>query len=118
MNTDIESLPELLLQNLISLERLDIRECPRLTSLSRILQYLPSLKSLTIARCELVDQFSDDTECHLPTSTCLQTLVFTGISKLESLPAYLQHVTTLQTLKVEALGSISKTEHILNRKTK
>ncbi|KAK9989159.1 hypothetical protein SO802_029398 [Lithocarpus litseifolius] len=102
---DIESPPEEWPQNLISLERLDIWECPRLTSLSRFMQYLPSLKILTIERCELVDQFSDDTECHLPTSTCLQTLVFTGISKLESLPAYLQHVTTLQKLEVSECHS-------------
>ncbi|KAL4614708.1 hypothetical protein ACB092_07G073000 [Castanea dentata] len=97
---DIESVPEEWPQNLISLERLYIWGCPRLTSLSRFMQYLPSLKSLRIECCELVDQFSNDTECHLPTSTCLQTLVFTEISKLESLPAYLQHVTTLQKLKV------------------
>ena len=67
--------------------------------------HLPSLKNLTIARCELVDQLSDDTECHLRKSTCLQTLVFTGISKLESLPTYLQHVTTLQMLEVSACPS-------------
>uniref|UniRef100_A0A7N2MW44 R13L1/DRL21-like LRR repeat region domain-containing protein n=1 Tax=Quercus lobata TaxID=97700 RepID=A0A7N2MW44_QUELO len=102
---DIESLPEEWLQNLISLERLEISQCPRLTSLSRFMQYLPSLKILTIAYCELVDQLSDDTECRLPTSTCLQNLVFTGISKLESLPAYLQHVTTLQKLEVSACPS-------------
>ncbi|XP_050261558.1 disease resistance protein RGA2-like [Quercus robur] len=102
---DIESLPEEWPQNLISLERLDIWRCPRLTSLSRFMQYLTSLKSLTIGRCELVDQFSDDTECHLSTSTCLQNLVFTEISKLESLPAYLQQVTTLQKLEVSACPS-------------
>ncbi|XP_075674038.1 putative disease resistance protein RGA4 [Castanea sativa] len=102
---DIESVPEEWPQNLISLERLDIWECPRLTSLSRFMQYLPSLKSLTIERCELVDQFSNDTECHLPIAACLQTLVFTGISKLESLPAYLQHVTTLQKLEVSECHS-------------
>ena len=101
---DIESLPEEWPQNLISLERLDIWECPRLTSLFRFM-HLPSLKNLTIARCELVDQLSDDTECHLRKSTCLQTLVFTGISKLESLPTYLQHVTTLQMLEVSACPS-------------
>jgi Leucine-rich repeat (LRR) protein len=108
---NIESLPmpEEWVQNLTLVEKLVISECPTLTSLSRFMQYLTSLKTLSISNCEEVDLFSDvddgGSESQRPTSTCLQSLTFEKISKLEALPAYLQHVTTLQYLEISKCPS-------------
>uniref|UniRef100_A0A2N9FIE2 NB-ARC domain-containing protein n=1 Tax=Fagus sylvatica TaxID=28930 RepID=A0A2N9FIE2_FAGSY len=87
-----------------------ISECPTLTSLSRFMQHLTSLKTLSISYCEEVDLFSDvddGSESQRPTSTCLQSLTFGNISKLEALPAYLQHVTTLQYLEISKCPSFT-----------
>ena len=103
---NVESLPmpEEWVQNLTLVEEIVISECPTLTSLSRFMQHLTSLKTLRISKCEEVDLFSDvvddGSESQRPTSTCLQSLTFEKISKLEALPAYLQHVTTLQYLEI------------------
>jgi hypothetical protein len=110
---NVESLPipEEWVQNLTLLEELEIWECPTLTSLSRFMQHLTSLKTLRISNCEEVDLFSDvddyGSESQRPTSTCLQSLTFGRISKLEALPAYLQHVTTLQYLSISQCPSFT-----------
>ncbi|XP_030943167.1 putative disease resistance protein RGA4 [Quercus lobata] len=97
---DKEPLPEEWLQNLTSLEELNILRCS--TSLSQILRHLTSLKELSIVDCEEVDLFSDadDDGTKFQHVKCLQSLSFSNISKLESLPAYLQSVTTLQKLSI------------------
>uniref|UniRef100_A0A2N9FTM3 Rx N-terminal domain-containing protein n=1 Tax=Fagus sylvatica TaxID=28930 RepID=A0A2N9FTM3_FAGSY len=103
-NAESLSMPEEWVQNLTLVEELVISDCPTLTSLSRFMQHLTSLKTLTILDCEKVDLFSDvdddGSESQHPTSTCLHSLSFYNISKLEALPAYLQHVTTLQYLQI------------------
>jgi hypothetical protein len=107
---NVESLPmpEEWVQDLTLLEKLVISECPTLTSLSRFMKHLTSLKTLSISYCEEVDLFSDDgSESQRPTSTCLQSLTFGNISKLEALPAYLQHVTTLQYLEISKCPSFT-----------
>uniref|UniRef100_A0A2N9IVP7 Rx N-terminal domain-containing protein n=1 Tax=Fagus sylvatica TaxID=28930 RepID=A0A2N9IVP7_FAGSY len=105
MNTaETSSLPSSSSLPLSKLEDVVISACPTLTSLSRFMQHLTSLKKLAIWDCEKVDLFSDvdddGSESQRPTSTCLQSLTFIKISKLEALPAYLQHVTTLQFLSI------------------
>ena len=73
------------------------------------MQHLTSLKTLEISDCEEVDLFSDvdddGSESQHPISTCLHYLSFYNISKLEALPAYLQHVTTLQYLQISKCPS-------------
>ena len=103
---DKEPLPEEWLQNLTSLEELEIRECS--TSLSQILRHLTSLKELSIEDCEEVDLFSDadDDGTKFQHVKCLQSLSFTRISKLESLPAYLQSVTILRNLSIDECPSL------------
>lgn len=103
---DKESLPEEWLQNLTSLEELNIRGCP--TSLSQILRHLNSLKALTVGCCEEVDLFSDvdDDGTKFQHVKCLQSLSFINISKLESLPAYLQFVTILRKLSISECPSL------------
>ena len=103
---DKESLPEEWLQNLTSLEELSIWGCS--TSLSQILRPLTSLKELRIADCEEVDLFSDadDDGTKFQHVKCLQSLSFINISKLESLPAYLQSVTILQHLEIAKCPSL------------
>nr|XP_023892159.1 putative disease resistance protein RGA3 [Quercus suber] len=103
---DKESLPEEWLQNLTSLKELTIRSC--FTSLSQILRHLTSLKSLGIEDCEEVDLFSDadDDGTKFQHVRCLQSLSFRRISKLESLPAYLQSVTILRKLSIVECPSL------------
>jgi hypothetical protein len=110
MNTaETSSLPSSSSLPLSKLEDVVISACPTLTSLSRFMQHLTSLKKLAIWDCEKVDLFSDvdddGSESQHPTSTCLQSLTFYNISKLEALPAYLQHVTTLQYLSISKCPS-------------
>ncbi|XP_023892157.1 putative disease resistance protein RGA1 [Quercus suber] len=119
---DIESLPEEWLQNPTSLEELTIQSC--FTSLSQILRHLTSLEALSIADCEEVDLFSDadDDGTKFQHVKCLQSLSFRRISKLESLPAYLQSVTILRTLSIvecpslmtlpECIGNLTSLQHL------
>ena len=103
---DNEPLPEEWLQNLTSLEELNIWRCT--TSLSQILRHLTSLKWLSIGGCEEVDLFSDadDDGTKFQHVKCLQSLSFKKISKLESLPAYLQSVSILRKLSIVECPSL------------
>ncbi|KAL4614439.1 hypothetical protein ACB092_07G055100 [Castanea dentata] len=103
---DKESLPEEWLQNLISLEELTTEGCS--TSLSQILRHLTSLKELSIRDCEEVDLFSDvdNDGTKFQNVKCLQSLLFRKISKLESLPAYLQFVTIVRELSIYECPSL------------
>ena len=99
---DIESLPDEWLLNLNSLNSLSIECCPRLTSLSGVLRYLTSLERLTIEDCNEFSPFSDvdDDGMEWKRLNCLRYLYFTGLPKLKSLPAGLQHIATLQYLQI------------------
>ena len=94
---DIESLPEELLQNLTSLEYLQICLCPRLKSLPQFMQHLTSLKMLIIDRCKEVDLFSgnidDSTQC-VRVST-LQELYISNAPRLITLPEWIGNLTSL-----------------------
>ncbi|KAJ6361185.1 hypothetical protein OIU78_001762 [Salix suchowensis] len=56
---DMESLPEVGLQNLSSLQELDIAYCPRLKSLPLHGQGVPSLQKLVINRCPILKSLSE-----------------------------------------------------------
>ncbi|KAL4614437.1 hypothetical protein ACB092_07G054900 [Castanea dentata] len=103
---DKVSLPEEWLQNLTSLEKLFIWRFS--TSLSQILRHLTSLKELSIEDCEEVDLFSvaDDDGTKFQHVKCLQSLSFKKISKLDSLPAYLQSITILRKLSIVECPSL------------
>ncbi|XP_050281861.1 disease resistance protein RGA2-like [Quercus robur] len=93
---DIESLPS----NLNSLNTLQIWECPRLSSLSRAMPYLTSLRDLNIRDCKEFNLLNDgdDDGMEWQYLYCLCSLSFSSLKKLESLPAGLQYVTTLKEL--------------------
>ena len=100
---DLEFLPEQGLQNLASLEVLEIRGCNRLKSLSLSLfmQHLTSLKMLFISECEEVDLFCDEDTQSVgvsPQITVLENLKLFNCSNLISLPEGIGNLTALQKL--------------------
>ncbi|KAF2319473.1 hypothetical protein GH714_016143 [Hevea brasiliensis] len=100
---DLEFLPEELLTNLTSLQRLSLRYCPRITNVSSALRHLTSLEKLLFLACEELDLF--DSEDHSDMSwqylRSLQELEFANLFKLVSLPKGLQHVPTLRKLMIK-----------------
>uniref|UniRef100_A0A2N9HJ32 Uncharacterized protein n=1 Tax=Fagus sylvatica TaxID=28930 RepID=A0A2N9HJ32_FAGSY len=109
---DIESLPEELLQNLTSLEYLQICLCPRLKSLPQFMQHLTSLKTLIIDRCKEVDLFSgdidDSTQC-VRVST-LQELYISNAPYLITLPEWIGNLTSLQSLEIKECPNLTVTQ--------
>ena len=99
---DLESLPEKWLQNLVSLRRLFIYRCPGLRSLPcKGIQHLTSLQEMEIVDCnELALVNDEDDGMQWQGLRSLHSLCFWETPKLVSLPDGLQHVTTLQKLKI------------------
>ncbi|XP_065621789.1 putative disease resistance protein RGA4 [Quercus suber] len=97
---DIESLPAE--WALYSLKELQIWNCPKLASMSRVVRYLTSLCSLSIANCEEFDPLRDmhDDGMEWRCLNCLHHLRFSGIPKLKSLPVGLQCISTLKHLTI------------------
>ena len=105
---DLESLPEEWLQNLISLQALFIYKCNGLRSLPcRGIQHLTSLQSMEIWDC---NEFSvlneEDDGMQWQALSSLYSLDFEGIPKLRFMPVGLQHVTTLQQLRIWECSSL------------
>nr|XP_023912640.1 putative disease resistance protein RGA3 [Quercus suber] len=92
---DLEFLPEQWLQNLASLEELEIEGCNRLKSLSLSLfvQHLTSLKTLSIRVCEEVDLFSDEDAQSVGVSP-LQRLTISNVPRLVTLPLWIGNLTS------------------------
>ncbi|KAL0425642.1 UNVERIFIED_CONTAM: putative disease resistance protein RGA1 [Sesamum radiatum] len=92
-------LPDEGLRGLKSLQFLRIRRCSMLNSLSSGIQHLTALHTLRISDCkELV--FSEDSLQFQGLSN-LTSLSLDYLPKLEELPIGLKHVTTLQSLNIE-----------------
>ena len=107
---DMDSLPNEWASNLNFLKNLVIINCLRLSSLSRAMQYLTSLEELWITDCDefksLSDIDDDDDGMEWEHLNCLRSLRFESLLKLESLPAGLQHVATLQKLIISACPNL------------
>ncbi|KAL9363612.1 hypothetical protein Peur_046397 [Populus x canadensis] len=71
---DMESLPEVGLQNLSSLQQLSIRGCSRLKSLPLPDQGMPSLQKLNISSCKELGYVSQSESQRIPYLTSLQEL--------------------------------------------
>ena len=122
---ELVALPVGLLRNNMHLLSLEIRDCPKLISLSGELDSLCSLQKLTISNCDKLESFLDSGSLKsllsLSIHGCqsLQSLPETGIRDLSSLqnlslsncenltglPETMQHLTHLQSL---AISSCSK----------
>ncbi|KAK4566313.1 hypothetical protein RGQ29_002530 [Quercus rubra] len=92
------SIPDL--RGLHSLIELQICDCPKLTSLPEGLESLTRLKTLVIGKfCEELDDFPSLVSIeHLHSS--LQHLSLKGWPKLKSIPANIQGLTALKSLKI------------------
>ena len=92
---DLEFLPQQCLQNLASLEELEIEGCDRLKSLSLSLsmQHLTSLKTLSISDREEVDLFSDEDAQYVGVSP-LQRLTISNVPRLVTLPLWIGNLTS------------------------
>ncbi|CAN1187484.1 Putative disease resistance protein RGA4 [Linum perenne] len=108
-------LPQVLLPHLTLLERLQIRRCHDLTTLSPTLQHLPSLLSLEICVCEALElegynHAGDDENNNFPPLHCtlpsLHSLRVKGVPKLASLPEWLQHSSGLQDLTIQECDNL------------
>ncbi|XP_035542932.1 putative disease resistance protein RGA3, partial [Juglans regia] len=100
---DLETLP---VQNLISLQSLNIMFCPKLESLSQGVQYLTALTDLDVLYCPVLDLGNDEHGMQWKGLKSLTTLKFKSIPKLVSLPLGLQHVTTLRELRISNCSSL------------
>ncbi|KAG6677929.1 disease resistance protein RGA2-like isoform X1 [Carya illinoinensis] len=100
---DLQILPEKGLQNLNSLESLQIFRCHRLKSLSQGIQYLTGLQQLKINDCDKLDLGgNDEAGMGWQGLKSLLYLDFVGLPKLVHLPSGLQHVTTLHKFQISS----------------
>ena len=117
---DLEYLPKECLQNLTSLKKLELLFCPRLKSVSPVLQYLSSLEHLQIENCNEFDL----SNCGLQWEALgsLNSLLIGEIPKLIALPKELIYVQTLTDLRIrkcsnlvallERMDSFSSLQHL------
>ncbi|XP_035541056.1 putative disease resistance protein RGA4 [Juglans regia] len=103
---DLETLPEDGLQNLVSLQYLKIKRCPKFKSIPQGVQYLTALQNLELFDCPMLDLGNDEHVMQWKGLKSLISLNFQSIPKLVSLPLGLQHVTTLQELRISDCSSL------------
>ncbi|CAJ2655704.1 disease resistance protein RGA2-like [Trifolium pratense] len=87
-----------------NVEFLDLNNILNFKSLSGVLQHLTTLFRLTIVDCTEFDPCNDEDGCYSmkwKELTNLRVLTFDGIPKMKYLPEGLQHITTLQTLRIK-----------------
>uniref|UniRef100_A0A2N9FNW9 Rx N-terminal domain-containing protein n=1 Tax=Fagus sylvatica TaxID=28930 RepID=A0A2N9FNW9_FAGSY len=93
---DVESLPEELLKNLASLQRLHISDCPNLTSLPEGIGNLTSLQRLRISGCPNLTSLPEG----IGNLTSLQSLDISNCLNLTSLSEGISNLTSLQILHI------------------
>ncbi|KAK2432949.1 putative disease resistance protein RGA1 [Trifolium repens] len=84
-------------------EFLIIENILNLKSLCGVLQHLTRVSELRVGNCEEFDPCNDEDGCYSmkwKELTNLKVLTFDGIPKMKYLPEGLQHITTLQTLRI------------------
>ncbi|XP_030540854.2 putative disease resistance protein RGA4 [Rhodamnia argentea] len=96
----LKCMPEECLQSLSSLERLQISECPQLTSLSGSMRHLLKLMDLSVSNCEKLD-LSKDGILDLQGLEKLRSVDILGVPKLASLPQWLLPVNNLEHLSIK-----------------
>ncbi|XP_048135903.1 putative disease resistance protein RGA4 [Rhodamnia argentea] len=105
----LECLPEECLKSLTSFESLDIRHCPRLTSLSQGMRHLSNLVDLTIISCGELDISKDESgniiildDSHGGGGLLhsLRSVDIRYLPKLESLPHWLLQLNNLEHLQI------------------
>jgi Leucine-rich repeat (LRR) protein len=94
---DLETLP---LQNLTSLVHLRIHGCNRLKSLSQGVKHLTALQDLVLENCRDLELGNDEDGMQWQDLKSLLFVHFIFLPKLESLPSWLQHATSLQELEI------------------
>ncbi|XP_059450805.1 disease resistance protein RGA2-like [Corylus avellana] len=99
---ELEYLPEEWLQNLTSLETLEISECRKLRiPMSPLFQHLTALEDLQISTPKELVSNEVEKGAQCLGSTTLRRLYIQNVPNLVSLPRELRHVTTLQELQIE-----------------
>uniref|UniRef100_A0A2N9HSA1 Disease resistance R13L4/SHOC-2-like LRR domain-containing protein n=1 Tax=Fagus sylvatica TaxID=28930 RepID=A0A2N9HSA1_FAGSY len=96
---DVESLPEELLKNLASLQRLHISDCPNLTSLPEGIGNLTSLQSLDISDCPNLTSLPEGIG-NLTSLQRLRSLDISNCPNLTSLPEGIGNLTSLLRLRI------------------
>ncbi|CAN6693241.1 unnamed protein product [Malus baccata var. baccata] len=90
----------------VSLEHLEVEECPSLTSLSLRGQLYRALKHLQIRNCEGLELIASDRFFHDNTNNCLEYIRIARCPNLKSLPEGLCHLTNLQAFIVRDCGKL------------
>uniref|UniRef100_A0A2N9GEH4 Rx N-terminal domain-containing protein n=1 Tax=Fagus sylvatica TaxID=28930 RepID=A0A2N9GEH4_FAGSY len=102
---DVDSLPEELLKNLTSLQRLCISNYPNLTSLPEGIGNLTSLQSLDISDCPNLTSLPEG----IGNLTSLQSLDISNCPNLTSLPEGIGNLTSLQSLDISDCPNLDLT---------
>jgi Leucine-rich repeat (LRR) protein len=102
-----EYLQEEWLQNLTSLEMLDIWACPKLQiSISPLFQHLAALEDMSIVYCKNIISNEDEEGAQCLRPTTLRRLQIVNVTSLVSLPRELRHATALQLLNISDCPSL------------
>ncbi|OWM86980.1 hypothetical protein CDL15_Pgr016017 [Punica granatum] len=104
----LEIVPNEWLHGLVSLSRMTIARCPKLTCLSHGMQNLNKLRQLIIRECDQLDLSVDENgnALQFQALTSLRYLTIYGIPKLISLPEWLLHLTNLEVLHLSNLSNL------------
>ncbi|PNY15325.1 CC-NBS-LRR resistance protein [Trifolium pratense] len=88
------------LKNFISLEELHIRDCSNMKSLPQGFEFLSSLQTLSIERCEELVLDSDISKTELEGLKNLTSLTLRAIPKLKYLPCGIEYLQCLKDLRI------------------
>jgi Leucine-rich repeat (LRR) protein/uridine kinase len=104
---ELEYMPVEWLQNLTSLEILNIWECPKLQiSISPLFEHLAALEDMRISNCKKLISNEDEEGVQYLGRTTLRRLDIRNVKSLVSLPRELRHATALKWLEIENCPSL------------